>query len=380
MNITIVVSHLGGGGAEGFCVALAAALQKRGHTLTILTLSTSIADVHAIPPGVTRMRLGFMEETNSAVQAAMGFLRGNRQLRRTLLRAAPDCVISILDKINIHVAFALLATSVRHVASVMVHPRYCSLDRRWRLLRRVSYRWIDAVVTPTRENNRALSWLPAKKRHVIDNPLRAVVRDRGRPDRPDSLDPHRKWILAGGRLTRQKGFDILLDAFHVIHERFPSWDLMLLGEGELRQDIASRVRRLHLQDRVRMPGYIVDIVPYYCHCDLFVLSSRYEGTPLILVEALACGAPVISTRCPSGPAEVIENGVNGRLVPVEDAMALSAAMAEFMSDPAARSRCGAAARDLVPRFDIDRIAGQWETVMDGIVGATDSPTRESATW
>jgi glycosyltransferase involved in cell wall biosynthesis len=107
---------------------------------------------------------------------------------------------------------------------------------------------------------------------------------------------------------------------------------MLLGDRPLRATLEEVVKRQGFSGQVLMPGYVEDPVPYYKSADLFVLSSDYEGCPNVIVEALACGLPIVSTDCPSGPAEILENGRCGRLVPVRDVNALAAAMEAALAD------------------------------------------------
>jgi glycosyltransferase involved in cell wall biosynthesis len=129
-------------------------------------------------------------------------------------------------------------------------------------------------------------------------------------------------ILGVGRLNSAKAFDTLIRAFSLIRQQIPA-RLLILGEGEDRASLESLVQQLGLQQDVQLPGFVANPFAYMRVCSLFVLSSRWEGFGNVLAEALACGARVISTDCPSGPAEILANGRFGRLVPVDDAAALA---------------------------------------------------------
>jgi len=131
--------------------------------------------------------------------------------------------------------------------------------------------------------------------------------------------------LAVGRLTKQKDFPTLIKAFAKVLENRPT-RLLILGEGPDRAALEALVRQLGLEDAVAMPGFVENPYAYMSRSALYVLSSRWEGLPTVLIEALYCGAPVIATDCPSGPREILANGQHGQLVPVGDVTALAQAM------------------------------------------------------
>ena len=134
-----------------------------------------------------------------------------------------------------------------------------------------------------------------------------------------------------GTLKEQKDHRTLIRAFARLSRDFNA-KLTILGEGPLRAGLESLIAELGLQSRVSMPGFVVDPYPWLRSADLFVLSSQYEGFGNVIVEALECGVPVVSTDCPSGPAEILENGRYGRLVPVDDVVALATAMSASLAE------------------------------------------------
>lgn len=132
-------------------------------------------------------------------------------------------------------------------------------------------------------------------------------------------------IVSVGRLTPAKDFATLIRAFSIVVKHMPS-RLVILGEGESRSELEALIRDLGLQDAILLPGFVDNCYPYMVACDLFVVSSAWEGLSMVLIEAMACGAPVVSTDCESGPREILEDGAWGRLVPVGDHEALAEAM------------------------------------------------------
>ena len=159
-----------------------------------------------------------------------------------------------------------------------------------------------------------------------------------------------------GRLSREKGFDILLDAFAEVAEMQPEWKLALFGEGPMRAAVG-------LTDRVTMPGLVKHAHDALAQADIFVLPSRFEGFPNALCEAMACSVAAIATDCPSGPREIIRHDVDGLLVPPDDSGALAREVARLMADPDARRRLGERATEVVERFSPEHVVRQWEEIL-----------------
>jgi glycosyltransferase involved in cell wall biosynthesis len=170
-------------------------------------------------------------------------------------------------------------------------------------------------------------------------------------------------VIGVGRLTRQKGFDLLIDAFAGLQERFPQWRMVILGTGPEQAALQSQIDRHSLQARVSLQGFDSDIESWFARAGLVVQPSRFEGFPNVLLEAMGMGAAVISSDCPAGPSEIIQDGINGRLVPMEDVSALGAAKEAHMRDAGARERLGEAAKAVRERFHVDLIMADWDRAL-----------------
>jgi len=173
-----------------------------------------------------------------------------------------------------------------------------------------------------------------------------------------------------GRLVPQKGFDVLIRAFATLADELPDWHLTILGEGPERSALKALVHRLGIGDRVHLQGRTVDPDSFLAASAVFALPSRYEGFPNALLEAMANGCACVSTRCDSGPADLIADGENGRLTPVDDVMSFAEALGALMEDANVRSQLGQHARKSVLRFSLDTVFNAWDTVFraHGITG------------
>jgi glycosyltransferase involved in cell wall biosynthesis len=182
-----------------------------------------------------------------------------------------------------------------------------------------------------------------------------------------SLDD--KVVIAAGRLTRQKAFGRLIDAWADVAPRHPDWRLRIFGEGPKRRSLERRIRRHGVGDSARVEHYTDRLHDEFARASLYVMTSRREGFPMVLLEAMGVGLPVVSVDCYTGPRDVITDGADGRIVPEEDRPALVEAMSELMADDAKRKAFGAAALESVARYDRARIAARWESRLHELCAA-----------
>lgn len=215
----------------------------------------------------------------------------------------------------------------------------------------------DAFVILTEED--AACWKHLHNVHIIPNALTFV------PETAAQLDS--KVVMSVGRLTTQKGFDLLLEAWREAHAALPGWKLVIYGEGEDRQTLQRYVDENSLSDSVSLPGNEKNIVSRYLQASVFVLSSRYEGFGMVLTEAMACGVPCVSFACPCGPKDIVRDGEDGMLVPDGDVKALASAIVRMASDDALRLKMGTAARQNVDRFSLENVMDKWNTLFESLL-------------
>jgi glycosyltransferase involved in cell wall biosynthesis len=286
-------------------------------------------------------------------------------LRRAIRESAPDLIVSFMDIPNVLTLLATQGLNVPVIISERTHPAYYYIGWHWQILRRLVYHRADALVCMT---SPVLSWLQQRirvKGYVIPNPVSAPSLALPAVRRVEQKKEH--IIVAMGRLSREKGFDLLLEAFSRVAGQHPDWSLQILGDGHLRAELEAQVRILNLDGRVEFKGAVDDPFPLLRGADLFVFSSRFEGFGNALCEAMACGLPAISFECPSGPAAIVRHGVDGLLVSAEDVAALAVAMDQLMGDNNERMRLAKRAPDVVLRFSLERILALWSQLFEDVL-------------
>ncbi len=243
-------------------------------------------------------------------------------------------------------------------------PAQHSIGRIARALRWLLYRRAHAVVVLTPGIAQWASRIVARSAiHVIPNP----IGDQFLPPCQLTGPTHGHKIVALGRLSPEKGFDLLLRAFAQSTFADPDWTLDIVGEGPERDRLRALADDLGIADRVRLPGVVKDPEKVLRKAHLFVLSSRYEGFPMALLEAMACGLAVVSFDCRSGPREMIQDGVNGLLVPPNDVDALAKAMARMIGAEDERKRLGERAVAVAEKFSLAKVTQMWRSVFDHAV-------------
>jgi len=350
-HLLLVTGSLECGGSERQMADMANYWAAQGVEVTVATWSDpQVADFYALDRRIRRVHLDV---------SGTGRIRGNiqrvRKLRRLLDEAQPDAVLSFLTRSNVPTILAGLGRNVRIVVSERVQPAWeTGLPFGWRLLRRLVYGRAAAIVSQTGATAEWIRKNWGKQAHVIPNALRVL---------PPGSDRRETLVVGIGRLVPQKGFDLLLPAFAAIATKFPDWRLAILGEGPERANLLRLGEELGLAGRVEFPGHVQNVENWMVRAGLVVQPSRFEGFPNVVLESMGMGAAVISADCPAGPSELIEDGVNGRLVPVEDVAVLACVMAELMSEPDLRARLGRDAMKVRERFRQESIMAQWEALL-----------------
>jgi glycosyltransferase involved in cell wall biosynthesis len=381
MRITLVISTLSGGGAERVATNMANYWAAKGWEVTILTTSSgSESSCYDLHPRVNHLCLGsprfkYLPTTSQAIAPLINLIKGCSQteravlapqatyllkLRGAILSTRPEAVISYMDRTNTYVLAATLGAGVPVMATEHCDPSLNYLGEVWEMLRRRLYPQASCVTALTEESLGYFSSVVGMRGRIIPNALTPP---------PDSASGETlqqrngKTLMAMGRLSPEKGFDLLLDAFAIVAQKHPDWKLEILGEGASRPYLESCVRNLKLTERVRMPGFTRRPYDALRRADLFALSSLCEGFSNVLLEAMACGVAAVSFDCPSGPRHIIRNGIDGMLVAARDVQAMAAALDHLMGDETERRRLATKAPEVIERFGMEKVMGMWEELI-----------------
>jgi glycosyltransferase involved in cell wall biosynthesis len=365
-RIVLVVSSLGGGGAERVVVDLCRFLRDSGREVVLLTLSGNDPDAYALPPGVRRERMEIRRDANSLLDTVRFSLGHLVAMRSRIVSLRPDAVVSFVDQTNARTLACLLGSGVPVIVSERIHPAHHPLPDAWKAARRLTYPLADAVVVQTGD---IAEWFRRRTRVkrllVISNAAR-YDGALGAGDEIARSGAGGGLVLAIGRLAKQKGFDLLLEAFHRAGLAERQWRLAIVGEGPERDALMQQAASLGIAGALTLPGHVNDIGRWLALSDIFALSSRYEGFPNALLEAMQMGRACAAFDCPSGPRDLLAADAAGLLVPPGDIDALSAALQRLAGDSALRDRLGRRAAIVAEQLAPARIYGKWLGLIDAV--------------
>jgi glycosyltransferase involved in cell wall biosynthesis len=335
-RIAFFLPNLHGGGAERVVVNLLKGMLSQDVALDLVLAKAEGPYLTQVPDRVRMIDLNGGRVIN-AIAPLSKYLRQNQ----------PMALVSHLSHANV---VAVLAQKWAGTGTKLVLVEHNTMSfaksqlRRAKLitpLRKWLYPSADAIVGVSQGVARDFELqlgLPPGKVITIYNPVideELLAKAKSPANHPWFEDKDVPVFLAVGRLTQQKDFSALIQAFHLVRKQRQA-RLIILGEGECRSELEAMINKLGINEDVSLPGFTDNPYAYMSRASAFVLSSRWEGLPTVLIEAMACGCPVISTDCPTGPDEILEGGKYGRLVPVGDIVAMSEAMLQVLETPTDR--------------------------------------------
>jgi GalNAc-alpha-(1->4)-GalNAc-alpha-(1->3)-diNAcBac-PP-undecaprenol alpha-1,4-N-acetyl-D-galactosaminyltransferase len=356
LRLTLVISSLVGGGAERALTILANAWANRGNSVTLVTLDGKAA-FFSLDGRVVHRSLAVAGHSPSLTAAVANNFRRVSAIRRAVRESEPVAVISFIETTNVLTLLATRGLDVPVIVSERSDPAHFATGWAIGVLRRLLYPFADAVVVQTADAGRFFSSRVQRRLRVIPNPVLPSTEGAV----PASIPENR--IVALGRLSKEKGFDLLVDAFSRVAAAWPDWSLEIWGDGAERGALESAVNARGLRDRVRLPGTTPSPHLVLRGAGLFVLPSRVEGFPNALCEAMAAGLAVLAADCPSGPREIVRDSVDGLLVHADDASALADGLNRLLGDAVLRSRLARRAPEVVERFALERVIGLWDRVL-----------------
>lgn len=326
-KVAIFVPSLRGGGAERAMLVFASGLVEIGMKVDLIVASYDGALCGMVPPEINLVNFDKAHVSECILE-----------LRRYLLRERPAILFSTMCNGNlVAVLSGMLARVdtkiiIRESIAPVSEPKTAWRRRINHALARWFYELADAVIAVSEGVAAELvSMNPRLLRKIFVLPTPVITTDmqlkaQAAPSHPWFGDKRKRIVLAAGRLDPQKGFDVLLKAFSRIAGHRDDVRLIIMGEGDSRPELEQLSRELQIEKLVSMPGYIHNPFPFFRSAHVFVLSSRYEGMPNVLIQALACGLNVVATDCRSGPRECLENGKYGILVQVDNVEHMASAI------------------------------------------------------
>jgi GalNAc-alpha-(1->4)-GalNAc-alpha-(1->3)-diNAcBac-PP-undecaprenol alpha-1,4-N-acetyl-D-galactosaminyltransferase len=387
-RIALVIAHLGAGGAQRVVTTAANALVERGIDVHVVTIFNEPPDAYDLDPRVRRhrtstpsfpARVNRKTKTENGITASpavpmakpellvrmsgrlgglaafgLSLARRSHWLRKTLRGIEPDAVLSFLTQTNILTLLATRGLSVRTVVSERNDPRRQNHRQRVIFMRKMIYRWSDVVTANSLGAVDALGdFVPKKKLAFLPNPLSL-------DERAEPATFAAPTFITVTRLVEQKGLDVLLRAAACAFESLPGWRLAIVGDGPLRAELQALADELGIAQRIDWLGQVSNPAVYLKGAKFFVLTSRFEGSPNALLEAMACGLPAVVSDASPGPLELIGGDDDaGLIVPVEGVEATGAAIVRLADDPALRERLGQAAMARTEIHKLDRAMEVW---------------------
>lgn len=320
------------GGAERIVLNLTKGISERGYAVDLVLARAEGPYMEQIPNTVRLIDLKASRVLGS-VPALVKYLQ--KESPAALFSGMFSNIIALWARRLSGMPERLIITEHNSLSSIVKHKS----DIRWKLYPKLAgcfYPWADTVVAVSNDvaaDLKRVAGISHDLIRVVYNPI--VTPDLQKKSEAPLNHP---WfaadqppvVVAVGRLTDQKAFDVLIRAFYLLRKEY-SAHLLILGEGENRQALETLIYQLDLEQDVSLPGFVQNPYPYMAHASLFVLPSRWEGLPTVLVEALYLGTPIIATDCPGGSREILKDGQFGRLIPVDDSHILAETMADILS-------------------------------------------------
>ena len=328
-KISIMLTGLGGGGAERLHINLAKDWINRGFIVDFIIMNLNHGRNNELLPLMPPQANIIDLKVKKIYQIIFPFFRYLRKNKPSVIIAAmwPLTTYSIVGWLlsgrigklflSDHIHLSIDSENINKISKI-----YMSLSIFF------TYRFatgIIAVSNGVKNNISKLGFISQKRIVVINNPvsLKNENNDKYKISKIKLWDNHSNYnILSVGNLKKQKDHKNLIEAFALLPEKMKI-KLIILGEGPLRKDLLDLISKLNLNEKIKLQGFVLDPLPWFETADLFVLSSLWEGFGNVIVEALESGLPIVSTDCPSGPAEILQDGVYGTLVPIADPIALS---------------------------------------------------------
>ncbi len=362
MRITFVLHELPGAGTGRVVTYMANYWAEKGHEVTILTYSFNSSASYPLHRSVRCISLELVCASRFWVEGLFRNIERIYHLRKAILSSNADYVISFICNTNILVLLATRFLSIPVLISERNNPEQAKESRYiWSWQRRLFYPFANHLVV---QNEEIKDWFRDYNSSVkvIQNPVKITIKSLEAP--LEVPLPSGKLLVAMGFLIKQKGFDMLIEVFSRLRRSGHNWKLIIIGGGPLEKELRRQAKELGIEEVVCFTGHVSNPLNILPKCDLFVLSSRFEGFSNALLEAMACGLPVVSFDCHYSPRELIQHSVNGLLVPEGDLVVLESTLSQLMQDGKMRAELGNEAKKVNQKYAPEKIMKEWEELMN----------------
>jgi glycosyltransferase involved in cell wall biosynthesis len=365
MKILIALSSLHSGGAERVACTLADAWTARGDTVILLaTFSGRGQCFYQLSENVRVVYLADL--AGSRKKSFINQLQRLLAYRRLLQSERPDVIVSFLPGVNVASILASRGLGIPVIACERTDPVAWPMPVWKKQLYAQAYRHADMLTVQTDSVARRVPTIfpVLKNLQVVPNPIPASLQNY-QPSRPPQQTRHR--IIAMGRLCEEKQFSLLIEVFASLAESWPQWDLVIFGDGPLRGPLEDQLSQTGLRGRIKLAGPTTAPWHEMAQSDVFVMTSRIEGFPNALLEAMALSMPCAVFDCLSGPREITRDGIDALLIPLNDRERLGAALSQLMSDADFRLALGVRARaSVVARYSLPAVVEVWDQLFEQV--------------
>lgn len=361
MKIGFLIQHLESGGAERAASSLACEMAQKGVDTEIITFNNR-NQFYSINDEVTLVDMDLAPLPAGKLARLFGCIKRALKVRKTVKSRKLDALICMSNTMSGYGVFVTAFTKTKTIGTERANPYKYMTGPVAKAVRKISSVLSDGYVFQTRAAAEYFPVSAQEKGVVIPNAVFNPVIDEIEP-----CENRQKIIYGVGRLIREKRFDILIDAFAAVREKHGDYKLVIFGEGALEQELNQKIESMGLSDCAVLAGANPAALKFVAKGTAFVLTSESEGMPNALMEAMAAGVPSISSRCPMGPEELIENGENGVLVSVGSVDEVVAALNRIIENPDFADKLSKNAREILYTHNISAVTDEWISYAQSII-------------
>ncbi|WP_396634856.1 glycosyltransferase family 4 protein [Maribacter sp. R86514] len=357
-NIAFLIYSLNSGGAERVVSTLANGLCNN-FNVTIITL-TKDKPFYQLKSNINLISCheNRVKSNNKLINSLQANFHIYKNIKKVCRNHSIDIIIGFMTESNVLAILTAKSIKIPVIVSERNYPPLANLSKFWKVMRKITYGKSNILVVQTKPIlNFFKNYMKEEKIKILANPI-----SKNHIEAKNNLSIEKENIILNvGSLNYQKGQDIAIKAFAKINP--PNWQLHLVGEGPKRKEYTSMISELGMEDKIILTGRKNQISNYLLKAKIFIFPSRFEGFPNALTEAMYLGLPCISTDCPTGPTELIMNGVNGFLTPVDNIDILAETINELISNTRLRKEIGLKAAESVSHLEEHKVTKKWEKLI-----------------